>query len=540
MKNTFKATIKDPYIYIAVAFTGLLALYEYLLLPFQPNDFIEVYYPLQKILIPVVSYLIIPPLFWYSFNSKLLPRLACFLLFASGILTEYGYAFAMGRFSIMQDYILGLQAVDLRLIANAMAAYLGQNIAMLFPILAYGVLLIWTRKRNRLGFGGFALAMAPIVLFYISVMPFSRGTFQTLSYSAGWRTLIFTGVRWVNSYHGPRETVPVIFTQKPVNNVVLVVDESVRGDHLSLNGYSRETTPYLEQLQRDGRLYNWGIAASGATSSLNANLLLFTGIYQLPDVQQNTLRKPSIMQYAKSMGYTTYYIDVQMDRPWLLGQRDLAFVDHLEGAKRFQQGRPASEFDFAAAQYLHEILKNTGGNFIWINKMGDHFPYPAVVPPDKNIWQPAEMDLIYSPDRVVEITNSYDNVLAYNLDTFFKILLGENGLPDTTIVYTSDHGQTLSEHGESWPHSGNTRNEALVPLFIIADQPLQVDTGYRASHANIFATLLDFMGVPNRARTAPYGISLLKARSSDNEPRFYIFGTIDSQIGSEVRPFDQQ
>ncbi|MBE3143635.1 MAG: sulfatase-like hydrolase/transferase [Planctomycetes bacterium] len=76
-----------------------------------------------------------------------------------------------------------------------------------------------------------------------------------------------------------------------------------------------------------------------------------------------------------------------------------------------------------------------------------------------------------------ELINSYDNGLNYNLDNFFRILMGSDGLPNNTIIiYTSDHGQTLSEHGESWPHSGNTRNEACVPVFVISPNQLHVDT----------------------------------------------------------------
>jgi len=98
-------------------------------------------------------------------------------------------------------------------------------------------------------------------------------------------------------------------------------------DHLSLNGYSRQTTPFLEQLQRQGILYNWKDSAASATASLHSNTLLLTGINQLADVAQDTRRLPTIFAYAKAMGYRVSLLDVQMNTQWLMQPDDYALVD---------------------------------------------------------------------------------------------------------------------------------------------------------------------------------------------------------------------
>ncbi len=315
------------------------------------------------------------------------------------------------------------------------------------------------------------------------------------------------------------------------------MDESIRGDHLSLNGYPRPTTLYLEQLQQQGVLYNWGVSVSYGTASTNSNALLLTGINQLPDVPQQTRKMPTIFAYAKAMGYHTIYLDMQMNRAWLLTSEDLKQVDEWHTVHEFSKGE-GYEVDTKAASWMYDKLRSSGGNFIWINKAGGHFPYLERIPAGYALWQPGLKDARYDPPNNIELTNTYDSILTYNLEHFFRALVRPETLANTTFVYTSDHGQTLSENGETWPQTGPTRNEARVPIFIIQASPLKVDTHYKASHQNLFATLLDLMEAPQEMRRFPYAISLLKANTSMSQPRYYIVGDINSQLRGWLYDFD--
>ncbi len=153
----------------------------------------------------------------------------------------------------------------------------------------------------------------------------------------------------------------------------------IRADHLSLNGYSRPTTPYLEQLQHQGVLYNWGVSASSATASTNSNALLLTGINQLPDVSQQTRKMPTIFAYAKAMGYHTIYLDMQMNRLWLMTAEDFKLVDEWHTVREFSQGEEY-QVDMNAATWMYDKLRSSSGNFIWINKAGASFPLPGAPP----------------------------------------------------------------------------------------------------------------------------------------------------------------
>ena len=60
-------------------------------------------------------------------------------------------------------------------------------------------------------------------------------------------------------------------------NVVVVVMDTVRADHLSLYGYERETTPNLKKFAEDATIYTQAIAPSDM--SLSSHASLFTGLY---------------------------------------------------------------------------------------------------------------------------------------------------------------------------------------------------------------------------------------------------------------------
>ena len=81
----------------------------------------------------------------------------------------------------------------------------------------------------------------------------------------------------------------------------------------------------------------------------------------------------------------------------------------------------------------------------------------------------------------------------------------------------------------------------MVPLFIFGAEidPGAFDTEYRASHANIFPTLLDFMKVPPQARKFRYAISLTKAKRGQSAPRYYYDHDITGEEGGENYPFDR-
>ena len=60
-------------------------------------------------------------------------------------------------------------------------------------------------------------------------------------------------------------------------NILLIVMDAVRADHLSCYGYKRPTTPFLEEMAADGVIFDNAFAAAPWTPPSHASL--FTGTY---------------------------------------------------------------------------------------------------------------------------------------------------------------------------------------------------------------------------------------------------------------------
>jgi glucan phosphoethanolaminetransferase (alkaline phosphatase superfamily) len=116
--------------------------------------------------------------------------------------------------------------------------------------------------------------------------------------------------------------------------IVLIVDESIRADILEINGYKKDTTPYLISLKTG--IVNFGLAASSSNCSDYSNLILRTGVRKedIPDHKQMTLKKPSIWQFTRKAGFYNVYLDAQSAEEWanyqnFMNEHEASFIDEI-------------------------------------------------------------------------------------------------------------------------------------------------------------------------------------------------------------------
>ena len=466
---------------------------------------------------------------WASLIAPWWLKIIMALIFTLAILTDYGYRAAFQRPFTPQDIITIFTPLDLEIGHDAMSMYFDRW--LLPPIIAYFILLTLALAPPQPLYAN--LILLAMLIGHAMLYPVSSPTFPTVSMASFCRALIFTLGELMTEDNSPRQPLTFRAETAPRHNIIFIVDESVRADHLSLNGYHRPTTPYLESLAQRGLLYNWGMAMACAPCSLLSNNLLLCGLHQLPDPDFQHKKWPTLFQYAKAMGYQTHWFNATSNQFWLGTRHDKQHVDHWWPRSAFQT-EPRYDIDFTLARQLATHLSESTGHFIWVNKRGLHFDYNSHYPAPQATWTPTQFD----PKNQATIANSYDNALRYNLDTFFQTLLESNLLQNSTIIYTSDHSQTLSEHGETWTHCYGQPNELGVPLFMLTAQPQHLDTRYPASHCNIFATLLDLMGVPPEQRAHPYAPSLLTAHAHNALPRRYFHGDLRGRWHAQWLPFD--
>jgi len=224
--------------------------------------------------------------------------------------------------------------------------------------------------------------------------------------------LVFAGQSQL--YNGERSKVTYsdsLYLQ--VEKIVLIVDESIRADILGINGYMKDTTPYLRSMESG--VVNFGLAASSSNCSDYSNLILRTGLRKeaIPDQAQISLRKPSIWQFTRRAGYYNVYLDTQSAEEWanyqnFMNDYEANFIDEI---LRLRQ-ETAYESDGVAGDKLIELLKQPGKTFIMLNKYGIHFPYFRSYPKAFNIFTPA-LELGEPMNDRDKSLNSYMNGLRW-------------------------------------------------------------------------------------------------------------------------------
>lgn len=469
-------------------------------------------------------------------------KILYFALFAFAVSVEYGFQSALGRFTLPTDVENTLFASDTSNKIGAITLFFSW-LAVL-PVALCRLLFLFGEQKIKHAARLFAANVAFIFAAFSFTIYAAHAPFISNSFAAHLNNWISSGWFYAEKSRSaaPRESVSPLpaSIQKPKNNIVFIVDESVRADHLSVNGYARDTTPRLRALKQKGLLQTWGAAVSGATESVGSNRLLLSGVYKLPDANGDVDRLPSLFQYAKAAGYRTFYFDGQKYSQWNGTKYDRADFGEIVGIKDFPDAK-MRDIDGRFGKKIRELIENSSGNFIWVNKRGVHFRYEENYPSAEKVWAPVDSEGGRSAEADNQaLINNYDNAVRYNSETFFGNLFpGGETIENTIYIYTSDHGQTLVQGAST--HSGKTRNEALVPVMMIGQTAIlkMTDPDFRAAHANLFATALDLMEYPENLRRYPYSISLLKARKTDSSPRSYFSGYLSGDFGGELLAFDE-
>ncbi|RJP72343.1 MAG: hypothetical protein C4532_06215 [Candidatus Abyssobacteria bacterium SURF_17] len=311
-------------------------------------------------------------------------------------------------------------------------------------------------------------------------------------------------------------------------SVILVVLDTVRADHLSAYGYSRETTPNISALVNDSLLYRHAVSTSSTT--LPAHASLFTGLLPTEHgadfVQQgkqgigreDSDRIPHTMPASPLSESATTLAEVLAGKAYSCGaiaancaylwrgfQLDQGFhhyddsrgvyipLQPLFDVRDIPAMRRRSEHKFLpyrdATVVTNECIdwlkdQSRSPFFLFVNYMDAHAPYAA--PPRFREAFAQGLEKASPPARGVEtsvmrgkrslppeaynhLSNEYDAELLFLDSELGRLMnwLKDNDLFDgTLIVITSDHGESLGEHMFLGHTNCLYEQEIFVPLLV--------------------------------------------------------------------------
>ncbi|MHC4943521.1 MAG: sulfatase-like hydrolase/transferase [Planctomycetota bacterium] len=359
---------------------------------------------------------------------------------------------------------------------------------------------------------------------------------------------------------------------EPGPNVLFVVWDTVRADRMSLYGYDKSTTPFLDEWARKGRVFDRCI--SPGSSTVPAHGAMFTGLLPSEHGANNRHknlddRHETLAEIFKRGGYDTYLFSAnphiskdenfdqgfdQANHPWdrKNRQRALKIVRNRlhpedrsnELVQEIRRKKVNKWFIKAAGQLGRENLigwleqrESDKPFFAFLNYMEAHQPYVPREKYRKLFMTPGQIELSYkedfswmeiwtytfglkeySPEALEVLGLVYDACIA-ELDDLFKDLISsleERGLLENTIVVlTGDHGEHLGEH-HMIDHQFSLYEELLeVPLVLW--YPGKVEPGREnmpVVNYDLFPTLLDLAGLEAGARRAGHAINLLEPREN--------------------------
>ena len=340
-------------------------------------------------------------------------------------------------------------------------------------------------------------------------------------------------------------------------NVLLITLDTTRSDHLGLYGYARPTSPVLDMLASESRVFDRAYSTSSWT--LPAHASLFTGLVppthgarkdpegelilsaevatpESWNIYRARAPRDDVPTLAGVLGRAGWSTAAIIGGPWLKRPFGLArdFQDY-DDADVGADGRRGNVITERARAWLRQGKRPF---FLFLNYFDPHTPYEAPPAYTKRVLGSETFPRGLSPDQTQAIL--YDAEIRY-VDDQIGLLLAElhqTGLYDSTwIVVTADHGELLGEHGRTG--HGLSLDEVLVRVPLIVKPPRGVGRPERVSEpvllTDVMPMLLDALGlpipddvqggVPGRTRRPVFAeVNPLPAESEEGDYRAWIEG----------------
>ena len=336
-------------------------------------------------------------------------------------------------------------------------------------------------------------------------------------------------------------------------NLILIVINSLRPDHLSLEGYPRATSPQIDILSREGIYFNQAFSQSYWT--LPSLATIFTSQYLSShklDARDKKVSpdKRTFTQTLKENGYATNAFTCGLDAAAVYGlEKGFDRYDVYSGSK------PVGVFSDMLPKVKRSLRENKGKKFfLFLHSYDTHPPYGYNqgesfdkgykgifndLPMDYNTFKGIKDHAFYQKGKQAYISEEdfghiiacYDDAIK-QADNFIGSLIAElkalSLYDKTVIILCSDHGEELGDRG-TFNRFGNQnlyQEVVRVPLIIRYPGLSKARQGRRVSSlvglVDIAPTALGLLGIPAKGNDLQ-GINLsilIESRPNKQKRKF--------------------
>jgi len=321
----------------------------------------------------------------------------------------------------------------------------------------------------------------------------------------------------------------------PNVNVILIVIDTLRADHLGCYGYSRNTSPEIDKLSKEGIIFKNMVAQSSWTKPSTASIL--SGLYpKNHGAMTGKGRLPEeihlLSEILRGYGYHSYAfvgnIHVSQAAGFNQGFKEFFYFQEKDVKVVPNIFVRSDELNNSLASFIRQ-LDDTSNNFIYIHYMDPHHPY---LPKEKHFSKenkkrftnafslPKAISSMNEEERrilLIEAINAYDDEILYNdkmIGNMVRMLKKKNMYSNSIIIITSDHGEEFFEHG-NFTHGKSLYDEQLkVPLIIHMPGKTHKTINEIANQVDILPTILSLLEIPIPKNID--GIDLLNNKRTPN------------------------
>jgi len=287
--------------------------------------------------------------------------------------------------------------------------------------------------------------------------------------------------------------------------VILVIGETARTDHMSLNGYDRNTNPYLEKEE----IISFKQMTSCGTDTAWSVPCMFSSLDRDNYNHSKGKNMSNALDIISHAGASVLWLDNNSSSKSVADR--ITYKDY-RSSKLNSICNPECR-DEGMLTNLQGIIdeQNNKDILIVLHSMGSHGPaYYKRYPKGFEVFFPACQTNQLNECTDEEISNAYDNTILY-MDYFLSkviaLLKNNSQDSDTAMFYISDHGESLGEGGlylHGMPYFMAPEEQIKIPAFMWFDEGLtkvfdieaiKKNSELAKSHDNLFHTLLGLMDV---------------------------------------------
>ena len=295
--------------------------------------------------------------------------------------------------------------------------------------------------------------------------------------------------------------------------LLLVIGETARADHFSLNGYARPTNPELAKL---GVLSFRDVSSCGTNTA--ASLPCMFSHLGKRGFEGRDRDHENLLDVLQRAGLAVLWLDNQSGCKGLCDRVPNAYAATPARPEKPLPAGLCSDGECLDGALLHDLdarlqalpeARRAQGVVIVMHQMGSHGPaYFKRAPADRKPFMPECADTALQRCERATVVNAYDNSIAYTdqvLADAIRWLTSTSADYESRLLYISDHGESLGENNlylHGLPYAVAPREQKHVPMIYWQPDAISATTiclqGLRdapLTHDNLFHTVLGLVGV---------------------------------------------